>query len=114
MEERADGRHAEDLALLVVAALDERALDLGLEDVVGEALPDTAEGLAEARRVALDDRRRAEIAPGERTGKFRTGTNQLLTDATGKSHISMEDYAVALIDEIENSRHIREVMTVGY
>jgi putative NADH-flavin reductase len=56
----------------------------------------------------------AEIAPGVRTGKFRTGTNQLLTDAKGRSHISMEDYAVAVIDEIENPLHVREVMTVGY
>lgn len=56
----------------------------------------------------------AEIYPGERTGKFRTGTNQLLTDAQGRSHISMEDYAVAVIDEIENPIHIREVLTVGY
>ena len=56
----------------------------------------------------------AEITPGERTGKFRTGTNQLLTDANGKSHISMEDYAVAVVDEIENPMHVREIMTVGY
>ena len=56
----------------------------------------------------------AEINPGERTGKFRTGTNQLLTDASGKSHISMEDYAVAVVDEIENPMHVREIMTVGY
>jgi putative NADH-flavin reductase len=56
----------------------------------------------------------AEINPGIRTGKFRTGTNQLLTDAGGKSHISMEDYAVAVIDEIENPMHIKGVMTVGY
>jgi putative NADH-flavin reductase len=56
----------------------------------------------------------AEIAPGERTGNFRTGTNQLITDKQGKSFISMEDYAVAIIDEIENPRHIRERFTVGY
>jgi len=56
----------------------------------------------------------AEIYPGERTGKFRIGTNQLLTDAQGRSHISMEDYAAAIIDEIENPMHIREVLTVGY
>jgi putative NADH-flavin reductase len=55
----------------------------------------------------------AEIAPGERTGKFRTGTNQLITDAQSKSFITMEDYAVAVIDEIENPMHIREQMTVG-
>ena len=56
----------------------------------------------------------AEIMPGDRTGKFRTGTNQLLIDANGKSHISMEDYAVAVIDEIESPMHEREVMTAGY
>jgi putative NADH-flavin reductase len=56
----------------------------------------------------------AEIMPGERTGKFRTGTNQLLTAADGKSHISMEDFAVAIVDEIENPMHVRAQMTVGY
>jgi len=56
----------------------------------------------------------AEIAPGERTGKFRTGTNQLLSDAQGKSYITMEDYAVAVIDEIETPMHVREQMTVAY
>lgn len=56
----------------------------------------------------------AEIHPGERTGKFRTGTNQLISDANGRSHISMEDYAVAMLDEIENPMHPRAQMTVGY
>jgi putative NADH-flavin reductase len=56
----------------------------------------------------------AEIMPGERTGKFRTGTNQLLTAADGKSNISMEDFAVAIVDEIENPIHVRGQMTVGY
>ena len=56
----------------------------------------------------------AEIAPGERTGKFRTGKDQLITDANGKSFISMEDYAVAVIDELETPMHLRERFTVGY
>ena len=56
----------------------------------------------------------AEIAPGERTGIFRTGTNQLISDANGRSFISMEDYAVALVDELEHPQHIRGQMTVGY
>jgi len=56
----------------------------------------------------------AEIYPGTRTGKFRTGDNQLLTDANGKSHISMEDYAIAIVDEIENPMHIKGHFTVGY
>lgn len=56
----------------------------------------------------------AETAPGERTGKFRIGSNQLLSDANGKSFITMDDLAVAILDEIENPLHIREQMTVGY
>jgi putative NADH-flavin reductase len=56
----------------------------------------------------------AEISPGDRTGKFRTGTNKLLTGAQGKSFITMEDYAVAVIDELENPLHIRAQMTIGY
>lgn len=56
----------------------------------------------------------AEIAPGERTGKFRTGTNQLLTGEDGRSFISMEDFAIAVIDEIEHPQHIRQQFTVGY
>jgi putative NADH-flavin reductase len=56
----------------------------------------------------------AEIYPGERTGKFRTGKDQLITDANGKSSISMEDYAAAVLDELENPLHIRERFTVGY
>ena len=56
----------------------------------------------------------AEIAPLERTGNFRTGTNKLLVDENGRSFISMEDFAVAIIDEIMNPQHIRERFTVGY
>jgi putative NADH-flavin reductase len=56
----------------------------------------------------------AEIMPGERTGKFLTGTNQLLSDANGKSYISMEDFAVAIMDEIETPMHIQSLFTVGY
>jgi hypothetical protein len=54
------------------------------------------------------------FGPGERTGKFRLGTDQLLTADDGKSHISYEDYAIALLDEIEQSRHHRARFTVGY
>lgn len=56
----------------------------------------------------------AMIVPGERTGKFRLGRDELLKDANGNSSISMEDYAVALVDELENPKHIRQRFTVGY
>ena len=56
----------------------------------------------------------AEIAPGERTGKFRLGKDDLIADAQGNSRISFEDYAVALVDELENPQHERQRFTIGY
>src|SRR5438552_10512213 len=56
----------------------------------------------------------ALFTAGERTGKFRLGTDQLLTAADGKSSISFEDFAVALADEIERPAQIRMRFTVGY
>lgn len=56
----------------------------------------------------------AFIGPGERTGKFRLSDNTLLTGPDGKSSISYEDYAVAMIDEVETPRHVRARFTVGY
>jgi putative NADH-flavin reductase len=52
--------------------------------------------------------------PGERTGKFRLGKDDLITDAQGNSRISFEDYAIALVDELENPQHRRERFTIGY
>ena len=54
------------------------------------------------------------LQPGTRTGKFRLGTDQLLVDANGQSHISTQDYAVAMIEEVEKPTHIRQRITVGY
>jgi putative NADH-flavin reductase len=55
----------------------------------------------------------AMFVPGERTGKFRIGGDQLLSNAQGSS-ISFEDYAIALADEIEKPAHSRRRFTVGY
>lgn len=76
--------------------------------------------------VAFLDRLRAEkqlnwtflspsylFQPGERTGKFRLGKDDLLVNGRGSS-ISFEDYAIALVDEIETPKHPRERFTVGY
>ena len=55
------------------------------------------------------------IGPGERTGRYRLGENDVLLDENGgESGISEEDYAVALIDEVENPRAIRRRIAVGY
>ena len=52
--------------------------------------------------------------PGERTGGYRDGGDVLVTDADGESDISGADFAVAVVDEIENPKHSRERFTVGY
>ena len=56
----------------------------------------------------------ADLSPGQRTGKFRLGKDQLLVDTDGRSRISVEDYAVAMINEAEKPAHIRQRFTVGY
>ncbi|MFC4822612.1 NAD(P)-dependent oxidoreductase [Dokdonella ginsengisoli] len=55
----------------------------------------------------------AVLEPGQRTGRFRLGGDQLLVGENG-SRISMEDYAIALVDEIERPAHSRRRFTVGY
>ena len=96
-----------------------------VEDTPG--WPAEFKGIAHAHTNALDVFRREGsdldwtflsppvlIEPGERTGKFRLGGDQLLTDGQGQSRISAEDYAIALLDEVERPRHIRQRFTVAY
>lgn len=54
------------------------------------------------------------IRPGTRTGKFRLGTEQIVVDEKGQSAISMEDYAVAAVDELEKPQFLNKRFTVGY
>lgn len=56
----------------------------------------------------------ADIAPGERTGRFRLGRDDLLHDAEGNSRISFEDFAVGIVDEIERPGHRRQRFTMAY
>lgn len=56
----------------------------------------------------------AMIAPGERTGQYQLGSDQLLTDAEGNSRISVEDYAKAMIDELEAPAHVNQRFTLAY
>jgi uncharacterized protein len=104
-----------------------------LEVAPGVLLIDAAEfpaawkGIAQAQMDALDLYRTAQtdvdwtyispaafIEPGARIGVYRTGGDQLVVDEKGESRISTEDYAVALLDEVENPKHSRERFTVGY
>jgi putative NADH-flavin reductase len=56
----------------------------------------------------------AYFVPGERTGKFRLGTKELVTNEKGESKISFPDYAIALVNEIEKPAHERGSFSVGY
>jgi putative NADH-flavin reductase len=98
----------------------------GLQLIDTEGFPDFIKVEAEPARQALARLERGvEIdwtflspsiffEPGERTGTFRLGQDELLTAESGKSHISYEDYAIALLDEIERPQHRRQRFTVGY
>jgi putative NADH-flavin reductase len=88
-------------------------------------LPEEWKGIAIAHRDALDMAKSSNInwtcfspaaffAPGERTGKFRIGTDRLLADDSGNSRISMEDFAIALVDELESPRFEGKRFTIGY
>jgi putative NADH-flavin reductase len=54
------------------------------------------------------------IEPGVRTGVFRLGGDDLIVDADGLSWVSFEDYALALVDELEKPQHERARFTIGY
>ncbi|MEE8413157.1 MAG: NAD(P)-dependent oxidoreductase [Dehalococcoidales bacterium] len=56
----------------------------------------------------------ATIEPGERTGQFQLGKDQVLKDKNGDSKISRQDYAVAMLDEMENPKHSGERFTIAY
>ncbi|WP_030157914.1 NAD(P)-dependent oxidoreductase [Streptomyces sp. NRRL S-244] len=56
----------------------------------------------------------AQIEPGTRTGTYRLALDDLVVDEDGGSHVSVEDYAVALVDEIERDAHAGKRFTIGY
>ena len=112
--------------LLVVGGAGSLYVAPGVQLVDTPSFPDAYKAEASAGRDFLNALRgEAELdwtflspsalfTPGERTGKFRLGRDELLTAADGKSWISMEDYAIAMLDEIEQPKHTRERFTVGY
>jgi putative NADH-flavin reductase len=56
----------------------------------------------------------ALLVPGERTGRYRLGGDELLTDDRGRSRITMEDFAIAMLDEAEQQRHARRRFTAAH
>ncbi|WP_186275938.1 NAD(P)-dependent oxidoreductase [Burkholderia gladioli] len=112
--------------LLVVGGAGSLEVAPGKQLVDTEGFPDAYKPQALAHREALGYLRgvsdldwtffapAALIAPGERTGTFRTGTGKLISDAEGNSRISTEDYAIAFVDAIEQGQFVREIATVAY
>jgi hypothetical protein len=112
--------------LLIVGGAASLYVAPGLQLIDTEGFPDFIKVEAEPARRALARLQREQgldwtflspsvfFGPGERTGNFRLGRDDLLSDAEGKSHISYEDYAIALLDEIEQPHHARQRFTVGY
>ena len=81
------------------------------EATAGSTFLDTLRGTVDLDWTFLSPS--AMFVPGERTAKFRLGTDQLLVNEEGSS-ISFEDYAIALVDELEMPAHVRQRFTVGY
>jgi len=88
-------------------------------------LPIEWQAIARSHRDALNLIKKSDInwtcfspaaffEPGKRTGTFRRGKDQLISDAQGNSRISMEDHAIALVDELEKPQHERQRFTIGY
>lgn len=56
----------------------------------------------------------ADMSSGARTGRYRLGKDDMIVDMVGNSHISVQDYAAAMIDELERPAHHQERFTIGY
>jgi len=112
--------------LLVVGGAGSLEVAPGLQVIDTPDFPQAYRASAEGARQALNLLREesrlnwtmlspsAMIAPGQRTNQFRLGKDQLLIATDGKSHISVEDYAVAMINELEQATYPRQRFTVGY
>ncbi len=120
------GLHKADVRrLIVVGGAGSLLVAPGVDLINSGKLPEQYKTVAIAHRDALNLLRESDLAwtyfspagfiqPGERTGKFRLGEDALLTDAEGNSRISAEDYAVALVDELESPKRIRQRFTIAY
>lgn len=132
LRESADGlvtglREAGVSRVVVIGGGGTLEIEPGVDLVDTEDFPDEVRPASEAHRDALhqlqDEADDLEwtflappivLAPGERTGEYRTGTRELMFDEEGDSEISMEDLAVAVADELEEPSFVHEHMTVAY
>ncbi|HTW65612.1 MAG TPA: NAD(P)-dependent oxidoreductase [Bryobacteraceae bacterium] len=111
--------------IIMVGGAGSLEISPGLQIVDSPGFPEGYKGIALAHRDAMHVLRGSDlnwtyfspamvIQPGERTGKFRLGLDSLISDDKGNSSISAEDYAIALVDEVEQGRHTKQRFTIGY
>ena len=111
--------------IIMVGGAGSLEISPGLQIVDAPTFPDAYKPVALAHRDAMHVLRDSDlnwtyfspammIQPGERTGKFRLGKDSLVSDDKGNSSISAEDYAIALVDEVEQGRHTKQRFTIGY
>jgi putative NADH-flavin reductase len=111
--------------IIMVGGAGSLEISPGLQIMDAPTFPDAYKPIAGAHRDAYYVLRESDlnwtyfspammIQPGERTGKFRLGNDALVSDANGNSSISAEDYAIALVDEVEQGRHTKQRFTIGY
>jgi len=111
--------------LIVVGGAGSLEVAPGVQLVDAPSFPAGWKGIALAHRDVLPVLKGADldwtyfspaamIEPGQRTGKFRLGGTRLVVNDRGESKISAEDYAVALVDELEQPRYVRQQFTAAY
>jgi putative NADH-flavin reductase len=111
--------------LIMVGGAGSLEVSPGVQLLDGPMLPAEWRPIALAHRDALDLLRNSNldwtsvspaafIQPGERTGRYRTAKDRLIVDDSGNSKISAEDFAIAIADELEHPRHIRERFTAAW
>ena len=112
--------------LLVVGGAGSLLLPDGVRVIDSEGFPEAYKAEASAGAEFLANLREerdldwtflspsAEFVEGERTGKFRIGKDDLLVSSEGRSWITFADYAIAMLDEVEAPKHLRQRFTVGY
>lgn len=111
--------------LIVVGGAGSLEVSPGMQLMNTPQFPSAWKPVAQAQCEALGVYRESDVnwtyfspammtEPGEKTGHYRTGTDQLIADESGKSALSIEDCAVVLVDEVENPHFIRQRFTAAY
>jgi putative NADH-flavin reductase len=117
--------HGSNVRLIVVGGAGGLNVAAGVTLIDSGYLPEPFLPIAKAHTQALNVLRASTIdwtylapaayfEPGTRTGKFRLGTDELIANEQQESRISMEDYAIALVDELEKPKHRRQRFSIGY